>query len=196
MGQHVYSISIMTTVGEISEKKIETIKNLGLIVETLEIGQSASFRIQETGDLIMIAPNQISFAKTGDNIDDFNADWISEWFNKILDILLLDRKYALQFFVQRSFKANKGLSTETAKEFLKNDVELLFDGSLSVAYRIPFKKDNFQGEVRIEPFFANPEEYFVSVVANSQIVGSSSQFINEMASFVNDEIQPIAHKLF
>lgn len=195
---HAYNISVIKPVGEISEKKVASIKALGYDLAGFVPGTMAQFVQPATSSGLALGQNQITlFAIGATGLPAFSEPTEAiRILRQIMDTLLLDNQVVLEFKIEQSYPA-AGNVFEKANALAAAD--LLFEGSTSIGFRIPYKKDGFQGEVSIEPFFANPQRYYINYRGASepqQTEDGAITSLSNMMHFFEAEIQPLAHKLF
>lgn len=191
---HNLNVSLLKSIGEISDKKVKQISASGFDLTQQVNGVMAQFIEKKSGIVLMVAQNQITLAagaSVADRLLD-NPSIAIETFDKILDILLLDRDSAIQIKLERSYHSETN-TLEKAKNFLASD-EVLFEGATSVGFRIPFKRAEFGGEIKIEPFFNNAQRYFLDCVIQSE--SSSVDSFKKISEAIKYEFEPLAHKLF
>ncbi len=198
---HIFQVNLSAVVGEISEKKINRITNLGYEVQNQVPGVYAQFVKNGTNEpTVIVAQNQISLAIPRIMaVEDFlaNDQAILGIFEPILDTLLLEWDGILATNLERSYTSQKN-TFEVAKSKLNDQGEFNFSGALSVGFRIPFKREKMHGEFKVEPFFSNPSRFFMQAIVQCEIKNKeqASQAIVRTRNLLFDELQPKALSIF
>lgn len=196
---HLLNLSLIKTIGEISDKKVNSIVAKGFPLANFVPGEVAQFN-GKNGDFIIISKNQISYIPNIAQIDEVLKDQSVglEIFNTFLDTLLLDGASHIRFDFERSYPADKNTSKKSL-ELLKDSLPITEIGSEAVGLRIPYRDEYFQGELRIEPFFKDNMRYFLACNLQSINLFQQEQIIEAFSSIiklVNTKFEPITINLF
>ena len=197
---HVLNYSIQKIVGEVSEGKVKKICENGFSVSNFINGQFAQFVHTGTGDILILAQNQIVYAVTAANVDSCLADSgkVVDVFGIILGILMLEGSNSnVEMALERSYPSH-GNTFQRSLSLLREDFSTSI-GSQFIGFRIPFIKEVFQGEVRMEPFFSDPSRYFLGckmVTRQPCKIEEATRIWTDMTKMITEELEPLVGRLF
>lgn len=197
---HVLNYSIQKIVGEVSESKVKKICENGFSVSNFIVGQFAQFVYTRTGDILIVAQNQIVYAAIATNVDACltNPGRITDVFATILGILMLEGSSSnIEMAFERSYPS-EGNTFQRSISLLSEDFPSNI-GSQTVAFRIPFVKEIFQGEARIEPFFSDPSLYFLGCKMVTKLpckIEEATMIWTNMTKMITEELEPLVGRLF
>lgn len=197
---HVFTFSLLKQVGEISGGKIKKIIDNGFSLASVVSGQIAQFTEMKTGNVLVLAQNQITYIPSINNLDEYfaNPDKVVEAFIKIMDILLLDGDTILNITLERSYETSND-TLETSINLLTKKELVTNIGSKAIGLRIPFSRDDIQGELRIEPFFALPTRYFLACNCSTTKPHSLTDALiifKKMTKLITEEFEVLAKDIF
>jgi hypothetical protein len=197
---NVLNYSVQKIVGEVSEGKVKKICENGFSMSNFIVGQFAQFVYTRTGDILIVAQNQIIYAATAANVDSCiaNPGKIIDVFSIILDILMLDVSNAnIEMTLERTYPS-KVNTFRRSLSLLREDFSTSI-GSQFIGFRIPFIRENFQGEARFEPFFSDSSRYFLGCKMITKqpckIEEAGSMWAN-MTKMITEELEPLVGRLF
>src|SRR4051812_32463163 len=102
---HAFNIIILKAIGDISEKKIKQVSQLGykLIVNMNNL--VVHFTELETSNTVLLSQQQIVYGAIAANVNSLmqNPEQAINSMEKVLDALLLDNQYILQVKLERSY---------------------------------------------------------------------------------------------
>lgn len=196
---HVFTFSLLKQVGEISDGKIKKIADNGFTLVNVIPGQIAQFTEMKTGNGLVIAQNQITCVPSINNADDYfaNPEKVIETFVKIMDILMLDGNTILNIAIERSYETSRD-TLETSLNLLSNKELITNIGSKAIGLRIPFLRDDIQGELKIEPFFSLPTRYFLACncTTNKPSPLAEAEVIYKKMTKLIEEFEALAKNIF
>lgn len=200
---HLLNLNVLTQIGEISEKKIKQIIDHGFALKENVPGQFAQFQISGNDDTVVIAQNEIIYVAKATSFDSImsNAELATDIFGRILDILLLDGdSVLLKVSFERSYTSEYNTFDQSCK-MLDSSVDEVIraSGAKAVGLRIPFEKEMFRGEYRIEPFFSDPKRYFLGCgiqTQKSENITNATNLFEQMLALVSNEFEPMIEEIF
>ncbi len=198
----VLNFSLLKTVGEISEKKINLFINEGYELVSTVSEQMALFKDPNTGYQILIGQNQVTLGVDSNTMGEVmkNLHLIQAQLEKILDTLLLDNKVVLEVVVEKKYLGENDTFQQSLNTLNSDYRERIIEiGGKSVALRVPIQYENYNGEIRFEPFFKEPGNYFLSsrMLTNGIVsVEDCTDFIREILSYINQKAEPMLKFIF
>lgn len=200
---HLLNLNVLTQIGEISEKKIKQLKNHGFELKKQVPGQFAQFQEMRTDNTIVVAQNEIVYAANASSFEAImsNPGVAVDIFVRVLDILLLDGdSVVLKISFERSYPADHNTFDQSWKMLDSSVGDVIrASGAKAVGLRIPFEKEMFSGEYKIEPFFSNPSRYFLACGIQTQKPASldhATHLFGQMLGLISDEFDPMIIDLF
>lgn len=197
---HSLNFSLLKPVGEISEKKAKYVTQKGYNVQEFIPGQMLQLFDKVTENILIVGQHQITFVPNPQLMERSLKDpsIATDAFRNILDILLLDGESRIQLIFERSYESHTNTFEKSLKMFHESEM-IMRIGANAVGFRIPFKRDQYHGELKVEPFFKNPKFYFIGCSVQSIETIELEQVTDgyaDMLRMIVEEFEPLAQSIF
>lgn len=193
-------LNLIKEIGEISEKRVNTIKNLvgDLLPQEITIPVGHIFTNPKTKVHLLLASGQITVGQDGPEISpDFTV--LRKFAQVVFDAFLLEDKanvvlnYTGLLNVENAMIRSLNIVSGVNEAITNNKI----NGINGIGLRFFYNEEGFTGDLKIEPYVQDVNQFFVELEVSSQIgeniLGIEdiflaaekffNKFTNELASF-------------
>ncbi|MBN8236846.1 hypothetical protein JF544_16430 [Halobacillus kuroshimensis] len=159
------NLTLFTNVGDISDARVKSLKDVfGPHFPEVERPNEGVIIFKKESKALYVDSKQITFIAKG-NSEDFSVEEATNYLKQIFEILSLSPKSGVGIKFEGIENTNDN-TIEKSKTHTKDAVEIL--GAEGVGFRFIIQKQDFAGNVFIEPYIKDNQKIFYNIELESR----------------------------